>query len=77
MARSRGLGDVYKRQLLNQWNWTSLLLGFDKEYTNTLPEIESSRIDEYLHYTNLLQQNYEFIVGKNIPIKDWLESIHK
>jgi flavin-dependent dehydrogenase len=63
--------------LLNQWNWTSLLLGFDKEYTNTLPEIESSRIDEYLHYTNLLQQNYEFIVGKNIPIKDWLESIHK
>jgi tryptophan halogenase len=62
--------------LLNQWNWTSMLLGFNKEYINLLPEIEESRIEEYVHYTDLLIKNYEFIVGKNITIKDWLKYVH-
>lgn len=62
--------------LLNQWNWTSLLLGFEKSYVNQLPKIEQSRIEEYLHYTDLLIKNYEFVVGRNISIKDYLNIIH-
>jgi hypothetical protein len=62
--------------LLNQWNWTSMLLGFEKQYLNQLPQIEDSRIEEYLHYTNLLIKNYEFVVGRNISIKDCLNNIH-
>jgi tryptophan halogenase len=62
--------------LLNQWNWTSMMLGFGKQYVNQLPEIDNSRIDEYLHYSDLLIKNYEFVVGKNISIKEWLDIIH-
>jgi tryptophan halogenase len=62
--------------LLNQWNWTSMMLGFEKKYMNQIPDIESSRIDEYVHYTDLLIKNYEFIVGKNIPLKEMLKRIH-
>jgi tryptophan halogenase len=62
--------------LLNQWNWTSMMLGFDKQYVNQLPPIEGRRVDEYVHYTDMLIKNYEFIVGKNIPLKDALDSIH-
>ena len=60
----------------NQWNWTSMLLGFEKQYLNQLPEIEDYKIEQYLHYTDMLIKNYEFIVGKNIPIKDWLDIVH-
>lgn len=62
--------------LLNQWNWTSLLLGFEKQYINDLPVIDESRIEEYLHYTDLLIKNYEFVLRKNISIKEWLNMIH-
>jgi len=62
--------------LLNQWNWVSMMLGFDKPYVNQLPEIEESRIEEYLHYTDLLIKNSEFLMRKNITIKDFLDMVH-
>lgn len=62
--------------LLNQWNWTSMLLGFEKEFVNPLPNIDETRLEEYEHYTDLLIKNYEFIVKDNIPITDWLNIIH-
>ena len=63
--------------LLNQWNWSSLLLGFDKPYVNKLPDITDDQLENYEHYTKILIENYKHIVRNNIKIKDYLENIHR
>lgn len=63
--------------LLNQWNWTSLLLGFDKPYVNQLPDIDQDEIENYHHYTDLLIQNYKHIVRNNISIREFLDRVNQ
>lgn len=62
--------------LLNQWNWTSMLLGYDKQYTNELPDITSEQMENYQHYTDLLIQNYKHISRNNITMSDYLDQIN-
>jgi tryptophan halogenase len=65
-----GKGDT----LLNQWNWVSMLLGFNKKYTNKLKS--DVDIDDYLLYNKTLIYHYQSLVGQNIPILDLLNKIN-
>ena len=61
--------------LLNQWNWTSLLLGFNKPYINPLKDITDEQMENYLHYTKLLIENYKHLLRNNYSVKDALDYI--
>jgi tryptophan halogenase len=61
--------------LLNQWNWTSMLVGYNKPYTNLLPNLHRDEIAEYINYTKLLISNYKFLNKNNLSIKEVLESL--
>jgi len=63
--------------LLNQWNWLSMLLGYDKKYINDLPEISEEHLENYKHYTDLLIQNYKHIVRNNLTIQEYLDHINQ
>jgi tryptophan 6-halogenase len=67
---------VKKESLLNGFNWASMLVGYDKQYTNKLPELTSTQLDNYIHYTNMLKQHYEYLVKNNLTIKQRLEQIN-
>jgi hypothetical protein len=62
--------------LLNQFNWTSMLLGYDKTFTGVLPEISQDRLEEYENYTQLLMTNYTSILRNNYTIDEWLHRVH-
>lgn len=62
--------------LLNGWNWTSMLVGYGKEYINKLPDLTQRQLEEYIHFTDMLMSNYEFLTKDNISIKDRLEKIY-
>ena len=61
--------------LLNQWNWTSLLLGYEKPYVNPTKDITDEQMENYLHYTKLLIENYKHLLRNNYSIKDALDYI--
>ena len=61
--------------LFNKWNWASMLIGYDKSYTNTLPDLCNDKISEYTHYTDLLMRNYEFLNKNNLTIEEALANI--
>jgi hypothetical protein len=73
---SRGTWVNKGETLLNQWNWTSMLLGYNKRYINDLPEISNQQIDNYHHYTKLLIDNYKHMLRSNMPIGDYLDLIN-
>jgi tryptophan halogenase len=62
--------------LLNGWNWTSMLVGYDKQYTNSLPDLTQRQLEEYLYFTDMLMSNYEFLTKDNESIQDRLEKIY-
>jgi hypothetical protein len=62
--------------VLNGWNWTSMLLGFDKQYVNKLPDISETQLEEYKFYADILQQHYMFLNKNNITIEQRLKNIH-
>ncbi len=62
--------------LLNGWNWTSMLVGFDKSYINKLPLLTERQLESYQHFTNMLIENYKFLTKDNIKIQDRLEKIY-
>lgn len=62
--------------LLNQFNWVSMLIGYDKSYGKLLPKFNSSEIENYKWYTENLMANYKFITRNNIPVKDLLIDIN-
>jgi len=61
--------------LLNQWNWASMLVGYNKLYINTLPRLHQDQIAEYKHYTKLLVANYKFLNKNNLTIKQALSNL--
>jgi tryptophan halogenase len=63
--------------LLNQFNWGSMLLGFEKNYTGELPYISPDQINEYVEYTELLIANYKSLTKNNYTVQEFLESLHK
>ena len=63
--------------LLNQFNWTSMLIGYDKPFLGQLPDISDQQLEEYKNYTDLLIQNYRSLVKNNYTIEQWLTKIHK
>jgi hypothetical protein len=62
--------------LLNGWNWTSMLVGYDKQYTNSLPDLTPRQLEEYLYFTDMLMSNYKFLTKDNESIQDRLEKIY-
>jgi tryptophan halogenase len=62
--------------LLNQFNWTSMLLGYKKQFQGNLPKITADQLDEYEQYTKLLIANYEGLLKNNHTISEWLEKIN-
>lgn len=61
---------------LNGYNWSSMLIGYDKPYLGKLPKIESWQMDNYEFYTKQLVENYRHLYGKNLSIEDRLKRIH-
>lgn len=61
----------------NQWNWASMLLGYEKPYTADLPEISDLHLEYYKNYTNNLINSYEQMLSTNIPISELLRHIHE
>ena len=62
--------------LLNGWNWTSMLVGYDKQYVNGLPDLTQRQLEEYLYFTDMLISNYEFLSKDNESIQYRLEKIY-
>ncbi|CAB4128867.1 Flavin-dependent halogenase [uncultured Caudovirales phage] len=62
--------------VLNAYNWTSMLVGFDKPYLGKLPNLTNKQISDYEFYTKQLIENYQHIYKNNISIKDKLQQIH-
>ena len=62
--------------LLNQFNWVSLLLGYNKKYLNKLPDISDEDIENYLHYTKMIIENYKHTTRNNLTIKERLAYIN-
>jgi tryptophan halogenase len=61
----------------NGYNWTSMLIGYDKPYLGKLPKIEAWQMENYEFYTKYLVQNYQHIYKNNMSIKDRLHLIHQ
>jgi hypothetical protein len=62
--------------LLNGWNWASMLVGYGKQYTNSLPDLTPRQLEEYLYFTDMLMSNYKFLTQDNQSIQDRLEKIY-
>lgn len=62
--------------LLNKFNWTSMLVGFDKPFNNPIRPITEEQMENYLYFCRLAQQNYQFVTRNNPSNKDILEQIH-
>ena len=62
---------------LNKFNWTSLLLGFDKEFNNSLSEITPEQIENYQHFCSQAESNYKFITRNNLKNEEILKQIHR
>jgi tryptophan halogenase len=71
-----GLWPQEGETLINKWNWTSMLIGFDKQYKNPLPKFERWQLDNYIEYCRTLQQHYKFVTRNNADNKVILEQIH-
>jgi len=62
---------------LNKFNWTSLLLGFDKKFNNSLSEITPEQIENYQHFCSQSESNYKFITRNNRRNEEILKQIHR
>ena len=62
--------------VLNAYNWTSMLIGFNKPYLGKLPDLTQQQIEDYGFYTRQLIDNYQHHYKNNISIKDRLQDIH-
>jgi len=62
--------------VLNAYNWTSMLIGFDKPYLGKLPALSQKEINNYEFYTQQLINNYQHIYKNNVSIKEKLQQIH-
>jgi len=60
----------------NGYNWTSMLLGYEKPYVGKLPDIEEWQLENYEFYTKQLVENYRYMYSKNISIEQRLKAIH-
>lgn len=61
---------------LNQFNWVSMLLGFEKQYANKLSKIDDIEMENYLHYTEMLVANYKHLTNNNLTVEEVLQHIH-
>lgn len=61
---------------LNKFNWASLLLGFDKPFNNTLTNISSEQIENYLHFCKQAEENYKFVTRYNPSNEFIINKIH-
>jgi hypothetical protein len=62
--------------VFNGYNWTSMLLGYEKPYIGKLPNIEEWQLENYEFYTKQLVENYRYMYSKNISIEERLKIIH-
>ena len=62
--------------LLNKFNWTSMLVGFDKPFNNYIGPITEEQMENYLYFCKQAQDNYKFITRNNPSNEDILKKIH-
>lgn len=62
--------------LLNKYNWSSMLVGYNKPFFNELRSIQPEQMENYLHFCKEAENNYKFIIRNNPLNKDVLENIH-
>lgn len=62
--------------LLNQWNWTSMLLGYGHEYKNKIESIDNYSLQNYEFYSKILIEQYQYILRNNMTTKDFLTKIN-
>lgn len=62
---------------LNKFNWTSLLIGFDKPFINDLPNLSEEQIENYLYFCNQAEENYKFVTRNNPSNKSIIDRIHR
>jgi len=62
--------------LLNQFNWASMLVGYEGKYTGDLPHLNDSQLANYLNYCKLIEMNYKTLSKNNVKIKQKLDEIH-
>lgn len=67
---------VKKETLLNGFNWTSMLLGYDKPYVNAVTELSDRELEEYIYYVEMMQKHYEFLTKDNFTIEQYLHNIN-
>ena len=62
--------------LLNKFNWASLLVGFEKPFTNRLEDIPTEQMENYSMFCKLAQENYKFVTRNNPSNESILKQIH-
>lgn len=62
--------------LLNQWNWTSMLLGYGHEYKNKIESIDNYSLQNYEFYSKILIEQYQYILRNNMTTKEFLTKIN-
>lgn len=63
--------------LLNQWNWTSMLLGYEHEFINGLKDISVENLSNYEYYINMMEDHYKHILRNNLTTKEFLIKINE
>jgi tryptophan halogenase len=61
---------------INKFNWTSLLIGFNKPFNNRLEDISQEHIENYLFFVKQAEENYKFLVRNNPLNEQIIKTIH-
>jgi tryptophan halogenase len=62
-------------KLLNGFNWASMLIGYEKKYTNTTADLTQEQIELYSLYSSHLKKHYRLLTANNQTIQQKLNSI--
>ena len=62
---------------LNGYNWTNMLIGYNKPYLGKLPVFSQEQLDNYEFYTSQLMENYRWLYRNNKTIAQRLKEIHE
>jgi tryptophan 7-halogenase len=62
---------------LNAFNWTSMILGYNKKYTKNKRILNANEMKNYKLYVKTLKQHYKRLTKNNLTIKEYLEKINE
>jgi hypothetical protein len=62
---------------LNEFNWTSMLLGYNKKYSKNKRKIEKYKIHNYNLYVKTLKKHYKELTKNNLSVEEFLKKINE